>query len=182
MVSLYYAYFYPHLIYGIEFYGHAANCHLNQIYLLQKSALRIILKIPPGDHVTTNFKELKIMPIDMLFKYRFLIHFHKMNVNGDLELEKVPERCTRSKNIYMPKRTSSCRGDRSLLTRGVNLWNAYLMGEEAAERSEEHTSELQSLTNLVCRLLLEKKKKQHSITTLSYTIFLIKPPHNHNRA
>src|SRR5258706_5366597 len=28
-------------------------------------------------------------------------------------------------------------------------------------RSEEHTSELQSLTNLVCRLLLEKKKRQH---------------------
>src|SRR5258706_11845295 len=28
-------------------------------------------------------------------------------------------------------------------------------------RSEEHTSELQSLTNLVCRLLLEKKKKDH---------------------
>src|SRR5437016_10045894 len=28
---------------------------------------------------------------------------------------------------------------------------------EAARRSEEHTSELQSLTNLVCRLLLEKK-------------------------
>src|SRR5215213_11997986 len=30
-----------------------------------------------------------------------------------------------------------------------------------AERSEEHTSELQSLTNLVCRLLLEKKKKSN---------------------
>src|SRR5437016_10683313 len=29
------------------------------------------------------------------------------------------------------------------------------------DRSEEHTSELQSLTNLVCRLLLEKKKKKH---------------------
>src|SRR5438046_8617177 len=28
-------------------------------------------------------------------------------------------------------------------------------------RSEEHTSELQSLTNLVCRLLLEKKKQPH---------------------
>src|SRR5690606_28831623 len=34
--------------------------------------------------------------------------------------------------------------------------------EEAAEvRSEEHTSELQSRENLVCRLLLEKKKKKH---------------------
>src|SRR5437016_9224825 len=35
----------------------------------------------------------------------------------------------------------------------------------AMQRSEEHTSELQSLTNLVCRLLLEKKKnntKQHA--------------------
>src|SRR5437016_10939364 len=29
-------------------------------------------------------------------------------------------------------------------------------------RSEEHTSELQSLTNLVCRLLLEKKKKKNN--------------------
>src|SRR2546430_15661953 len=29
-------------------------------------------------------------------------------------------------------------------------------------RSEEHTSELQSQSNLVCRLLLEKKKTQHT--------------------
>src|SRR5438045_7915555 len=29
-------------------------------------------------------------------------------------------------------------------------------------RSEEHTSELQSLRHLVCRLLLEKKKKKHA--------------------
>src|SRR2546430_8592555 len=31
--------------------------------------------------------------------------------------------------------------------------------EAALDRSEEHTSELQSQSNLVCRLLLEKKKK-----------------------
>src|SRR5262245_64357265 len=31
----------------------------------------------------------------------------------------------------------------------------------AIMRSEEHTSELQSLRHLVCRLLLEKKKQQH---------------------
>src|SRR5437016_7086314 len=33
--------------------------------------------------------------------------------------------------------------------------------DELHDRSEEHTSELQSLTNLVCRLLLEKKKKEN---------------------
>src|SRR2546422_9016767 len=33
------------------------------------------------------------------------------------------------------------------------------------ERSEEHTSELQSRLHLVCRLLLEKKKKKKKLTT-----------------
>src|SRR2546427_9642217 len=41
---------------------------------------------------------------------------------------------------------------------------AYLLrsrvGRGCRDRSEEHTSELQSQSNLVCRLLLEKKKKQ----------------------
>src|SRR2546427_3530243 len=35
---------------------------------------------------------------------------------------------------------------------------------ETSQRSEEHTSELQSQSNLVCRLLLEKKNKDHSLT------------------
>src|SRR2546430_13538716 len=56
---------------------------------------------------------------------------------------------------------------------GVYCINAarYTIGEEPTEaiatetalasvRSEEHTSELQSQSNLVCRLLLEKKKKK----------------------
>src|SRR2546430_5476810 len=36
----------------------------------------------------------------------------------------------------------------------------------SVDRSEEHTSELQSQSNLVCRLLLEKKKKKHNYATL----------------
>src|SRR5205814_5062517 len=53
-------------------------------------------------------------------------------------------------------------------------WNLHSVCEEArcpnigecwedATRSEEHTSELQSLRHLVCRLLLEKKKKNQNI-------------------
>src|SRR5437016_10050461 len=42
-------------------------------------------------------------------------------------------------------------------------------------RSEEHTSELQSLTNLVCRLLLEKKKKASPLTLFNrHTRLLLK--------
>src|SRR2546422_6586311 len=42
-------------------------------------------------------------------------------------------------------------------------------GVHRLRRSEEHTSELQSRLHLVCRLLLEKKKKIHSNTHASQT-------------
>src|SRR5947207_9655005 len=42
-----------------------------------------------------------------------------------------------------------------------------LDGSPHATRSEEHTSELQSHSDLVCRLLLEKKKKQKKKQTTS---------------
>src|SRR2546430_7134112 len=41
------------------------------------------------------------------------------------------------------------------------------------DRSEEHTSELQSQSNLVCRLLLEKKKKQDKQLTCLGDLILI---------
>src|SRR2546425_5612554 len=49
----------------------------------------------------------------------------------------------------------------------------YWLGDQLitlnVERSEEHTSELQSLAYLVCRLLLEKKKKKNIRTVVVYT-------------
>src|SRR2546430_9475105 len=42
----------------------------------------------------------------------------------------------------------------------ADLEGAARIGNRIFWRSEEHTSELQSQSNLVCRLLLEKKKKQ----------------------
>src|SRR5947199_2868247 len=60
----------------------------------------------------------------------------------------------------------------------INAADVMMMGRNrkrqastAASRSEEHTSELQSLRHLVCRLLLEKKKKhiyRHQYMSNSY--------------
>src|SRR3989441_1368566 len=50
-------------------------------------------------------------------------------------------------------------------------------------RSEEHTSELQSLAYLVCRLLLEKKKKEHTTTKINVTATCRTcPPKGHRMA
>src|SRR2546428_13263874 len=42
-----------------------------------------------------------------------------------------------------------------------NLVRGAVLSNKVNDRSEEHTSELQSRSDLVCRLLLEKKKKSH---------------------
>src|SRR5437016_10429611 len=58
-------------------------------------------------------------------------------------------------NIFVTK-----RGRAKILEFG--LAKLTTVAEGISLRSEEHTSELQSLTNLVCRLLLEKKKKKQN--------------------
>src|SRR2546425_2151085 len=55
---------------------------------------------------------------------------------------------------------AATRVERIQLCSGSYTW-VHAMGEPPGNgRSEEHTSELQSLAYLVCRLLLEKKKKR----------------------
>src|SRR5438034_6196572 len=48
----------------------------------------------------------------------------------------------------------------------VDAHNAAVLRDGAQLRSEEHTSELQSHSDLVCRLLLEKKKKRQNRKSL----------------
>src|SRR6266704_4119029 len=55
-------------------------------------------------------------------------------------------------------RSACCQDQRSLETRGR-------LGPIGVQRSEEHTSELQSRFDLVCRLLLEKKNKNGQVRT-----------------
>src|SRR5690242_21333247 len=59
--------------------------------------------------------------------------------------------------------------EKALVVRGDEDRDA---GRAHASRSEEHTSELQSHVNLVCRLLLEKKKKHRPCPHLDSTIGL----------
>src|SRR5256886_9152816 len=51
---------------------------------------------------------------------------------------------------------------------GGSCYNCHQISKQELSRSEEHTSELQSQSNLVCRLLLEKKKTRYRSCTPSY--------------
>src|SRR5438132_2371547 len=63
---------------------------------------------------------------------------------------------------HRPSRAVDREGGPRLAQGGVRL---EADGREGPARSEEHTSELQSHSDLVCRLLLEKKKKADPATT-----------------
>src|SRR5260370_14530350 len=58
-----------------------------------------------------------------------------------------------------PRFLATYRGP-NLINEDATLMKNFNITEKKYVRSEEHTSELQSHLNLVCRLLLEKKKKK----------------------
>src|SRR5438046_3817213 len=75
---------------------------------------------------------------------------HVILMSGVYTLDSALEAIRRGASDFMPKPI-----DRSRLKKSLDDVAALY---DQRRRSEEHTSELQSLTNLVCRLLLEKKK------------------------
>src|SRR5205823_14749330 len=77
--------------------------------------------------------------------------------------------------VWVEVRRTACRPASRLLGVAISVaMSASLRSTFAAVRSEEHTSELQSLAYLVCRLLLEKKKKnKHKLLSANTTTRLI---------
>src|SRR2546430_3504655 len=85
-------------------------------------------------------------PRSTLFPYTTLFRSVAFRGRPDPALDDLPRRVQVGQgndHVVVPERCTEQRG-----------------GREPGGRSEEHTSELQSQSNLVCRLLLEKKKRK----------------------
>src|SRR5438046_3235880 len=82
-------------------------------------------------------------PRSTLFPYTTLF---RSRHRGEIEGGAIARRLSRLSSVQLSRRAHAALQRRRPADRHVG------------RRSEEHTSELQSLTNLVCRLLLEKKK------------------------
>src|SRR5256885_11632130 len=92
-------------------------------------------------------------PRSTLFPYTTLFRSIRVAVHGR-DLRTSAPRHHRSRELGVEVHSRSCRARRC--------------SARSATRSEEHTSELQSPCNLVCRLLLEKKKNQHATPRHDY--------------
>src|SRR2546428_10017491 len=87
-------------------------------------------------------------PRSTLFPYTTLFRSHPIRAGGDSH-----------DGRHRPHGTGAGAGD---VRRLDQPHRGRRTAARAAPRSEEHTSELQSRSDLVCRLLLEKKKKKKS--------------------
>src|SRR3989454_7996335 len=104
-------------------------------------------------HLVFFFLMIRRPPRSTLFPYTTLFRSRR---RGDLR-RGVPDRHHRG-----TARVTRLEGKIALVTgtpQGIGRSIAVALSRASAWRSEEHTSELQSPCNLVCRLLLEKKKK-----------------------
>src|SRR5258705_5313522 len=95
-----------------------------------------------------------------LYSTQFLFFFFFFNDTATTEIY------TLSLHDALP--ICSCGSRASSACASARWWAT---GPATASRSEEHTSELQSLRHLVCRLLLEKKKQWSFVTQCNNVVF-----------
>src|SRR2546427_7125135 len=93
-------------------------------------------------------------PRSTLFPYTTL--FRSFGVSYDRYRATVPR--------WIPRRPALLAVALGLGALGTSPLSAQAVASHGPPRSEEHTSELQSQSNLVCRLLLEKKKNNLIVT------------------
>src|SRR2546430_2979319 len=97
-------------------------------------------------------------PRSTLFPYTTLFRSNR-------HLRQKTAQCSRRSSVTFTNHTqnSFLRSIRIFTLSNSKLPRSSVCGSLFPQRSEEHTSELQSQSNLVCRLLLEKKKKQTTV-------------------
>ena len=77
LINLYHSYIYPCLIYCIEAWRNATNCHLEQLYLIQKKVTRMISFSNYNTHSIDIFKQLNILPLNKLVVNRIGLMMYK---------------------------------------------------------------------------------------------------------
>src|SRR5207247_9599011 len=113
----------------------------------------LLYEPPCYSHYSAPFSLIRRPPLFHLFPYTTLF---RSAATADRRQTAI-ENCLYKTTTY-PKEVCALIND-------YHGWNGFFtrVGDKTIPRSEEHTSELQSRVDLVCRLLLEKKKHIHNI-------------------
>jgi Reverse transcriptase (RNA-dependent DNA polymerase) len=106
--TLYFSLFHCHILYAVEIWSSASQSLINDIFLKQKSAIRIIANAKYNSHTAPIFKNLGILPLEMLIQFNLskIMYYYANNM--------------------LPQCFNSCRskrGEQNLALGGPNLRN-----------------------------------------------------------
>ena len=130
---LYFAFVYPHLLYGIEIYGNTFYCHLNKIEKLNNKILRILQSKPIRTHTIELYVNYDTLPPTLLHTYQILLFVHKFihhpQTLPDIFISYFTQNSfihsynTRGKSNLHLTAVQSEIGKRALTYKGSTLWN-----------------------------------------------------------
>ena len=132
LINLNHSYIYPYLIYCMEAWGNATNCHLEQFYLTQKKVARIISFSNYNTHSKDILKQLHILPLNKLVVNRIWIMMNKY-VNNLLPFaindlfttnSDVHNYTTRQKHLLHVNKSNVNIYSKSFGNTSARIWNA----------------------------------------------------------
>jgi hypothetical protein len=77
LLTLYYSFIYPHIVYCIEVWGSTYDTYLTPLFKLQKKSLRIIVSASYRQETKPIFEKLKILNITKLYQYCVILFMFK---------------------------------------------------------------------------------------------------------
>ena len=80
LLSIYYSFIYPYMQRGITIWANESKGNMMDILVKQKQAIRIIAGVNYREHTVPLFKQLQILPIDLLYKQHLIILMYMYNI------------------------------------------------------------------------------------------------------
>ena len=129
LVTLYYSFIFPHLLYCIESWGAANKCHLDGVLKLQKKALRIIDCVRLYTKSAPLFLKYNILPVNKLFQMNVTLTMYKVIRSLAPEifnsLFDFPDHNynTRNNHLFILPGFRTSHSQQSIRYIGIKLWN-----------------------------------------------------------
>ena len=133
LLSLYYSFIYPYLIYCNHVWGTACKSYLKTVITLQKRVVRIIAGVKPRTHTALLFTKYKLLTCDDLNFYlvgRLMFRIYSGEIDSLRSLfetnEEIHHYETRQKSHYHIPSCKTNLGKRNFKYNGAVIWNDIL--------------------------------------------------------
>lgn len=131
--SVYYSLIHSHMSYGIIFWGNSVNAC--RVFRLQKMAVRLLSRVPPGTHCRLLFKNLKILPLPCLFILEVVVYIHRNISSFTIHSDNHNYSTRHANDLVVPHSRIKITKNNKLQVQLYNVLNVRLAGSNLKSMS-----------------------------------------------